>query len=176
MGYIENNLISGESVTYRARLHWIVLLKSAIVSLLLVGMAALLFYIRSSSAGSDGSDAMAILVWIAGGILIVAAIPIGSAELKRRAAEFAVTNKRVILKVGAVTNKTAEMFLNKIESVGVEQTLMGRVLGYGTIVIRGTGGSLEPFHLIAAPLEYRKQIQEQIGKTFEPVAKSSRDL
>ena len=168
MGYIENNLISGETVTYRARLHWIVLVKPAFISILFIGIAALLLYIRYESAAASNDSQ--ILVWIAVGLLIVSAFPIVFAEIKRGAAEFAVTNKRVILKVGAVTNQTAEMFLNKIESVGVEQTVTGRVFGYGTIVIRGTGGSLEPFHLIAAPLEYRKQIQEQIGRTFEPSA------
>ncbi len=167
MGYIENNLIKGESETYRARLHWIVLVKPALWSAFLIAVAAVALYVRSL-----GSTDPAIWGWIAAGMLTASAIPVGTAEMKRRAAEFAVTNKRVILKVGAVTSKTAEMFLNKIESVGVEQTLPGRLLGYGTIVIRGTGGSLEPFHLISSPLEFRKQIQEQIG-TLEPIAKST---
>jgi uncharacterized membrane protein YdbT with pleckstrin-like domain len=167
MGYIENNLISGESVTYRARLHWIVLVKPAFISLLLILVAALLFYMRSREP-----DELAMLVWIGGGLLIASVIPIGIAEMKRRAAEFGVTNKRVILKIGAVTSKTAEMFLNKIESVSVEQTLVGRIAGYGSITIRGTGGSLEPFHLISGPLEFRKQIQEQIGRTSEPTPRT----
>ena len=79
----------------------------------------------------------------------------------------------MILKIGAVTRRTAEIFLNKIESVGVEQTVTGRALGYGTIVMRGTGGSLEPFHLVSAPLEFRKQIQQQIGESFGPIGKST---
>lgn len=164
MGYVEKNLISGESVTYRARLHWIVLIKPALLSILLIGVAALLLYLRFKPAGEDQA---AVLEWIAGGLLIVSIIPLAVAEIKRRAAEFAVTNKRVIMKIGAVTSKTAEMFLNKIESVGVEQPLGGRILGYGTIVIRGTGGSLEPFDLVSAPLEFRKHIQQQIGRAFE---------
>jgi uncharacterized membrane protein YdbT with pleckstrin-like domain len=73
----------------------------------------------------------------------------------------------VILKTGFIKKKTAEMFLAKIESVAVDQTIPGRVFGYGTIVIRGTGGSLEPFPDISAPLEFRRQIQEQIGQSLE---------
>src|SRR2546428_6564037 len=87
------------------------------------------------------------------------AIPVLTATVNRHSAEFAVTNKRVILKIGFIQSKTAEMFLNKIESVGIDQTLTGRVLGFGTIVIRGTGGSLEPVHPVSAPLALRKQIQ-----------------
>ena len=165
MGYIENNLITGESITYRARLHWIVLLNSLVTSLVLIVVAGALLYIY----GTSSADQFPALPWIAAGLFIVSIFPLAVAVIKRRSAEFAVTNKRVILKIGAVTSKTAEMFLNKIESVGVDQTMAGRLLGYGTIVIRGTGGSLEPFDRIGSPLEFRKQIQEQIGRTLEPM-------
>ena len=168
MGYIDKNLISGEFITYRAQLHWILFVKPGLVSILMIGIAALLFY-----AGFNGTlpAGAASLNWIALGLLVISTVPILLAALNRRSAEFAVTNKRVILKIGFIQSKTAEMFLNKIESVSVDQSITGRVLGYGTIVIRGTGGSLEPFARISAPLEFRKQIQEQIGKSFEPVAR-----
>lgn len=87
-----------------------------------------------------------------------------STFLSWRSAEFAVTNKRVILKTGFLQSKTAEMFLNKIESVGVDQSISGRILGFGSITIRGTGGSFEPFHRVSSPLRFRNEIQEQIGR------------
>ena len=170
MGYIDNNLITGERVTYRAQLHWVVFVQPALVSAALIAIATLSFYIGFGGAAPNQSG---VLGWIGAGLLIIAAIPILAAMLNRSAAEFAVTNKRVIFKIGPIRNKTAEMFLNKIESVGVDQSIAGRLLGYGTIVIRGTGGSLEPFDRISAPLEFRKQIQEQIGKAFEPMPRST---
>jgi uncharacterized membrane protein YdbT with pleckstrin-like domain len=102
-------------------------------------------------------------------LLVVAVIRAVGVWILMSSAEFAVTNKRVILKTGFVRNKTAEMFLAKVESVGVEQSVLGRLLGYGSIVIRGTGGSLEPFSDIARPLEFRRQIQQQIGRSLEDV-------
>jgi uncharacterized membrane protein YdbT with pleckstrin-like domain len=77
--------------------------------------------------------------------------------------EFAITNKRVIIKVGLITRRTLEMNLNKIESVNVNQGLLGRLLGYGTIVIVGTGGTKEPFADISDPLTFRKKFQEVQG-------------
>ena len=74
--------------------------------------------------------------------------------------EFAITNKRVIIKVGLVSRRTLEMNLNKIESVNVNQGILGRLLGYGTIVIVGTGGTKEPFAAISDPLTFRKKFQE----------------
>ena len=74
--------------------------------------------------------------------------------------EFAITDKRIIIKVGLISRRTLEMNLSKIESVNVNQSVLGRLLGYGTIVVVGTGGSKEPFAVISAPLEFRKKFQE----------------
>ena len=76
--------------------------------------------------------------------------------------EFAITNRRVIIKVGWVARRTIELNLSKIESVKVNQGLLGRILGYGTIIIIGTGGTTEPFSLISNPLEFRRKFQEQV--------------
>lgn len=164
MAYVDNNLISGENVTYRGRLHWILLVKPGLVSLVLLAADGLLLDVLNSRQTLSTNG---LLVTAVVGI-IIAALPIIPAFLSWKAAEFSVTNKRVVLKVGFINSKTAEMFLNKIESVGVDQNISGRILNYGDIVIRGTGGSLEPFRHVSHPLEFRRQIQEQIGKSFEP--------
>jgi uncharacterized membrane protein YdbT with pleckstrin-like domain len=169
MGYIDNNLITGEVVTYRARLHRILFLKPILIALTIIAIAALVFY----AASLDKTLSTQTLLIAAAAVLLIASIPVISAAVQAWCAEFAVTNKRVIFKIGFIQSKTAEMFLNKIESVGVDQSIAGRMLGYGTIVIRGTGGSLEPFHRVSAPLQFRKQIQEQIGKSFEPSTRPS---
>ncbi len=164
VGYVENNLISGEEITYRARLHSILFLKPVFFAAVILAFAGLIFY--ALDLRNSLSIETIVVIWVA--VPVIAAIPVLGAALSWLSAEFAVTNKRVILKTGFIQSKTAEMFLNKIESVGVEQSIAGRILGYGTIVIRGTGGSLEPFHRVFAPLKFRNEIQEQIGKTFEP--------
>jgi uncharacterized membrane protein YdbT with pleckstrin-like domain len=161
MGYIDHNLITNEAVTYKAKLHAVIFFKPLLASLAFAAAAGLLIYFQQP--------------WpAAAGLIVIAAIPIIVASISRSSAEFAVTNKRVILKVGFIQKKTAEMFLNKIESVGVDQSIVGRIFGYGTITIRGTGGTLEPFDRISSPLEFRRQIQEQIGRTFEPIGKDVR--
>ena len=80
--------------------------------------------------------------------------------LARWSDEFVVTNKRVIIKTGIVSRKTLEMNLNKIESVNVDQSIMGRLLGYGDITIMGTGGTRETFPNIGNAVEFRKRFQE----------------
>jgi uncharacterized membrane protein YdbT with pleckstrin-like domain len=162
MGYVDQNLIQGEKVTYRAPLHWKVLIGPLFVSLMLLVAAIAAF----KQAWSEAETSRVFV--IAGAVLLgIAAAAVIKAWITVSSAEFAVTNKRVILKTGFIHNKTAEMFLSKVESVGVDQTLLGRVFGYGSIELRGTGGSLEPFTNISRPLEFRRQIQEQIGQGLE---------
>jgi uncharacterized membrane protein YdbT with pleckstrin-like domain len=119
MGYVDDNLMAGEQVTHRTRLHWTIFLSpKALLTLFVAPLVA------------------------------------------RATSEFAVTNRRVIIKVGLVSRKTVELNLEKVESIGVEQTILGRILGYGAIVVVGTGGTKEPFPRIADPMGFRRAVNE----------------
>lgn len=74
--------------------------------------------------------------------------------------EFAITNRRIIIKVGLISRRTLELNLSKVESVNVDQSILARILGYGTITVIGTGGTKELFSDISKPLEFRKQFQQ----------------
>jgi uncharacterized membrane protein YdbT with pleckstrin-like domain len=158
MGYVDENLITDEAVTYRGKLHWTGLLRPVAMAtaLMILGIGAVTYSFNSESRNPFAAVGL--------GLIVVGAMPLIKSLVERRAAEFAVTNKRVILKTGVVQRRTTEMFLSKIESVGADQTVLGRLLGYGSIVLRGTGGSTEPFASIDNPLEFRRQIQEQIAR------------
>ena len=98
--YVSGNLISGETVVYETRLHWIVFLSLR-------------------------------------GFLTLWVLPL----IERWTSEFAITNKRVIVKQGLISRQTLELNLQRVESVSVDQSILGRILGYGTITIIGTGGN-----------------------------------
>ena len=80
--------------------------------------------------------------------------------IQQATSEFAITTKRIIIKVGLVARRTLEMNLSKIETVNVDQSIMGRILDYGSITVIGTGGTQEVFHNIASPMQFRKAFQE----------------
>jgi len=161
MGYIEQNLNPGENILYQTRRHWMVLFGPAVLAAIfgIPGLFTLLgavLAIGDKSGASGGIGAMAFVM------LAIAALSLGLGILSRNATEMAVTNKRVIIKTGIISKRTIELFLTKVESVGVEQGLFGRMLGYGSIVVRGTGGTHEPFTKVASPLEFRRHVQQQI--------------
>jgi len=85
------------------------------------------------------------------------------AWIRQWASEFAVTNKRVIVKVGLISRRTIEINMSKVESVEVNQDIFARLFNYGTIVVIGTGGTKEPFDLIDDPLAFRRAVQSQQG-------------
>lgn len=74
--------------------------------------------------------------------------------------EFVITNKRIIMKTGLIARRTVEMNLSKIETVNVDQSILGRILGYGNIIIVGTGGTREWFPNIKSPVKFRRTFQE----------------
>lgn len=96
------------------------------------------------------------------GLILLPVFGIGLFFLARAAiiywtTELAVTNKRVIAKTGLIQRDTIEMFLSKVESVHVEQTVMGRMFNFGTVVISGTGAQNAAFRRISHPLEFRRE-------------------
>jgi len=146
MSYVDRNLLQGEEVIYRARLHLVIFALPA-------GIAALGLIL-----------AVVVASWTVASVFLVLAIVVAFPRYIRFvSSEFAVTNRRVIVKVGLVYRRTLELVLAKVETVGVEQSIMGRVLNYGTIVVTGTGGTKEPFKDIANPLEFRRKVQSQLA-------------
>jgi uncharacterized membrane protein YdbT with pleckstrin-like domain len=146
MRYVDKNLLPGENVVYRARIHPVILLLPGLVAVLGIVLAIL---VKS---------------WVVLAVLLVLAFIVALPRYVRMAtSEFAVTNKRVVVKVGLVYRQTLELVLTKVETIGVEQSITGRLFNYGTIVVTGTGGTREPFKDIANPLEFRRQVQSQLA-------------
>lgn len=164
MSYIESNLVPGEAVIYETRLHWIVMLWHIVVGCFLLDLPGAL--LLSYALTHDGIESETQHVMVAAGValLICGVVVILMGMMRRNATEMAVTNRRVVVKTGLFSRKTIEMLLDKVESIEVSETAFGRMLGYGTIVLIGTGGTPEPFHKVAHPLEFRSQVQQQIEK------------
>ena len=148
MGYVEDHLLPSEQVVHRAHLHKIVYLGPLFLAILMMIGATGAFM-----AGSYGIAAVA---------LALALVPLIWAQIVYSSSEFAVTNKRVIIKVGFIQRRTLETLLSKVEGIEVHQGFLARMLDFGTIVVTGTGGTREQFANISAPLEFRRQVQAQV--------------
>jgi uncharacterized membrane protein YdbT with pleckstrin-like domain len=146
VSYIDENLLPDEHVVYRAELHWIVFARA--ILMLVVGLV-LLFVPRIGQAG--------LVVLLLGVVMLVAPF------VAYRTTELGVTDKRVIVKTGLVRRRTLELLLRQVEAISVDQSLLGRLLGFGSITLTGTGGVREVFHRVREPLELRRRIHGQVA-------------
>lgn len=84
-----------------------------------------------------------------------------------KSTELAVTNKRIIVKSGLIQRNTIEMFLEKVESIQVDQGIFGRIFDFGSITISGTGGDKSPVRNVSQPLEFRKAFMTAVDQNRE---------
>ena len=102
------------------------------------------------------------ITWV---FIVLALYSFGKAVLRRLGSEFMLTNKRVVLRQGIISRKTVEILLAKCEGVSVDQSILGRILGYGTLVVT-TGGVTSRFEYVNRPVSFRNQVNEEIDAFY----------
>jgi uncharacterized membrane protein YdbT with pleckstrin-like domain len=151
MSYVKSVLQPEEIVQFQSRLHWIVYLPG------------LVMLIPAIAAGIGGTyiDELNLryACWAVGAIfLLFAILKLATEWIRRATTEIAVTDRRVIYKRGLIRRYTIEINNDKVESVDVDQTVLGRIFNFGTVVIKGTGSAVEPLRNIDDPLHFRSFI------------------
>lgn len=155
MASLDRHLLPGERIVHRARPHWVMFLSALLLAAAGLVLGGLLEY----AAG----DYWYVGAGVAGLAILLAIGPV----VRYATSEYAITDRRVLARAGVFERRSLETLLSKIEAIEVEQDLPGRLLGYGTITITGTGGTQEMLERIARPLEFRRQVQGQIVELEE---------
>jgi hypothetical protein len=161
LSYIEQHLIPGESIQYQTRLHWVVMLGHLTSAVFFALLGILILGARVAAPKSSPPPTPMYLASLF--CLAIAAVLVAVASFKRNATEMAVTNKRIIAKTGLADRRTIELLLSRVESIVIDEPPFGRILGYGTVIVRGIGGTPEVFQNIHHPLQFREQVQTQIA-------------
>lgn len=152
MSYVSESLVGSEHVRYQTT----------------VTLCAYLQYLMLSVVGF----AVAWFLYSGGKVPFVLPLAIGIvatliallSKVLRDSNELAVTNERVIIKTGWLWQKSAVLYLSRVEGVEVDQSLMGRLLGYGTVLVRGVGTELDPVRYVLSPRDFRKEVFEAVGQ------------
>lgn len=160
MSYVKKNLMEGETILHQARKHWWIFVKPVvhlILGTVLLVWARLLF----QGAEADGEHVLGFFPLVIGALLALGGLfGLASALLEYISTELAVTSHRLIVKYGFIRRHTMEMSHRKVESMSVQQGILGRIFNFGTVIISGTGGTPTPYHFIAAPLALRRAALE----------------
>jgi uncharacterized membrane protein YdbT with pleckstrin-like domain len=150
--YIDDILQPGEKVLYSTNAHWIFYLP-AIAAWIVV----LILLVLSGMTSTVPS--LMLVLWASAAVVAIAALYwTFKAWFHRWTTETDVTNMRVVHKTGFIQRRTFEMALDKIESVDVDQSILGRILNYGNVTINGVGEGKEMIRTIASPLAFRSAI------------------
>ena len=155
MSYVHKVLLPGETVIYETGLHWLVYGRAILLLILAAALAAGTVAVTGGHIAATAPEAALVGAGFCG---LLGFLSYVAAAIRRSSTELAVTDQRVIYKSGVMSRHTLEMNRSKVESVDVDQSLLGRIFGYGTVVLRGTGGSLEPMDAISDPVRFRSHI------------------
>ena len=182
MSYIRNNLMGNENIIFTAKVSPAVFLTSifsCIVTLVPFGISA--FLLPKASTITTGSAPpplpqtmnpekffasifMSISCIVGIALIIVTIVLVLDAIITMLTTEFVVTNRRVFAKTGFIRRHILEVFLQKVESVRVYQSILGRLFDFGVVTVTGTGGTRESFRAISNPLNVRNKINQVIEK------------
>lgn len=159
MGFVENNLMPNEKIVAWAEHHWWGLVGPIVWVSIGIGISL-------TPLWNKNNDIRMISVLLGAIVAFVAIFILAGDLITYYTSEYAVTNKKIVMKVGWIRRTTLEVFLGRIEGFSVDQGIVGRIFNFGTIVI-STGGVSQSFHLIADPMTFRKQAQEEIARVQE---------
>lgn len=164
MRYIRSNLLHDEKIIFETRPHWIIFGMPAFIAFLAIVMIG---YVSGFSGFQMVMFGKPLYQWTAI-FLFLFAIYLGiKAFILYQTSEYGITDKRIVMKSGWIQRRSIEIFLEKVEAIYVDQTILGRILNYGTIIIVGTGGSKDPFLYVPTPLIFRNRAQQQIDNVEE---------
>ncbi|HWG04941.1 MAG TPA: PH domain-containing protein [Beijerinckiaceae bacterium] len=149
MSYVNSVLQPGEHLQARSTLHWLIYDRAIVTFLIAIGC-----FIASRFVDPYGEY----LLWIAGLFAAITILFFIPAWLRRLSTEIAVTDRRIIYKRGLIQRHTIEINMDKVESVDVDQSILGRLFDYGTITVRGTGEGIEPLRNISTPIALRNAV------------------
>jgi uncharacterized membrane protein YdbT with pleckstrin-like domain len=149
--YIDEILQPGERVLYSTNAHWIFYFPAIVAWILAIFLLLL-------SRATTTETIVLLCLSAAAVVAIVALYWTAKAWFHRWTTETDVTNMRVVHKTGFIKRRTFEMSLDKVESVDVNQSILGRLLDYGSVTVRGVGEGAETIDTIASPLEFRNHI------------------
>lgn len=156
--FTKQSLQNDEDMQKVAKTHWIVMVYTVIIQIIITALCVMLLTFRAVEISGNGwipiACVLAVLFWLLGKLWN---------HILHWCREYVVTNKRVLIKYGILSRVTREFRIEKVESCDVRQGVIGRVLGYGTIIIRGVGGSGDTESYVKYPFKFRQFIIDIIA-------------
>jgi len=146
--YIQQTLLTKEKLLYLTHPHWVIFLMPLVLMLFAWVLPSVPPFINMLSR----------IIFLFGIIRAICAV------IFYYTSEYGITNKRVLIKTGWIRRTSLEIYLNRVESIKINQSILGRFLNYGSIRVIGMGGSSDQFLFVPDPVQFRHNVQEAISE------------
>lgn len=154
MGYLETLLGEKESIVFKTRQHWMVIWGTVFVNglLFLIILAISLVFVPTTS----GLSSLGLLLLLFPGYRLIIDLLNWWNEV------YVVTNRRVIQLEGIFNKRSIDSSLEKVNDVLLDQSVLGRVLNYGTVeILTASEAGRNTFHRVADPVLFKKTMLNQ---------------
>lgn len=167
--YVKRAMQPDEKVVYSAQLHWIIY-KAGVFFTLLGGVVG--YYGVSTIGLAVGADwaSYTTLPVKYGSVALIAlgALQLVISFIRQISTELVITDQRVIAKHGLIATTSYELMMTKVEGATIDQSVMGRIFGYGTLMVKGTGGGISPIDHVADPYQFHFHLMTALREAHEP--------
>ncbi len=164
--YVKRSMQHDEVVLYQTQLHWIIYQKGI---LLLIAGALAGHYLPEVAIGFLGEDYASFLAdpikYASLFVIGLGALQLIAAFVRQISTELVITDQRVIAKHGLISTTSYELMMAKVEGATIEQTIMGRILGYGTLMVKGTGGGISPIDHVSRPFYFHAALMDALQES-----------
>ena len=166
--YVKMAMQPNEKIMYQAQLHWIIY-KSGIMFLLVGVLFAiagnqLTIFLLGEEIAAKISD---FFKYVGVGMIILGAVQLLASFIRQISTELVITDQRVIAKHGFISTTSYELMMSKVEGATIDQSILGRLLGYGTLMVKGTGGGISPIDHVAAPFQFHSFLMTAVRDAHE---------
>lgn len=177
--YVKRVLQPDEGLLYQAQIHWVIYLDGLFYILLGALLGSFGPHLVQMLLGDSMLDfARLPLKFFSLAIVAYGALDLVLSYIRQISTELVITNQRVIAKTGLVATTSYELMIGKVEGATIDQSALGRIMGYGTLMVKGTGGGISPIDPIADPTGFHRQLMHAIREQHEtpPAPKLGVDL
>lgn len=167
--YVKRAMQPNEKILYSAQLHWIIYKTGILLTLLGGFLGTVTVPSLGLIVGENwASYATSPIKYICVSLILLGGIQLVIGFIRQISTELVITDQRVIAKHGLIATTSYELMMTKVEGATIDQSVMGRILGYGTLMVKGTGGGISPIDHVADPYQFHFHLMTALREALEP--------
>ncbi|MGE4352011.1 MAG: PH domain-containing protein [Bdellovibrionales bacterium] len=172
--YVKRAMQPNEKVLYSAQLHWIIYKSGICFTLVGALIGHFTVPLVTIYTGPDVASYLTTPVrFVSVALILLGAMQLFFSYIRQISTELVITDQRVIAKHGYISTTSYELMLPKVEGATIDQSILGRLLGYGTLMVKGTGGGISPIDHVAKPYQFHSSLMSALRSAHDSDAPAS---